>query len=87
MESICFEAGTESEKSCLPNSINYPCSKKSSMRSGHEYDQFAEQLLEKDIPSVRQIFESEEIYQPFAILNPLLIGKGIICVTIDYIVH
>ena len=78
-EHLLFEAGTGVGKSLaylIPSIIhaqknNRPCVVATNTIS------LQEQLLEKDIPSVRQIFESEEIYQPFAdFKSALLVGKA-----------
>ena len=78
-EHLLFEAGTGVGKSLaylIPSIIhaqknNRPCVVATNTIS------LQEQLLEKDIPSVRQIFESEEIYQPFAdFKSALLVGRA-----------
>ena len=63
---LFFEAGV-GKKPGLPDSFNYSCTKNNRpCVVATNTISLQEQLLEKDIPAVRQIFESEEKYHPFA---------------------
>ena len=85
---LLFEAGTGVGKSLaylIPSLIHALHNKRPCVVATNTIN-LQEQLLEKDIPAVRQVFESDERYKSFADFKcALLVGRPIIFVPLDCI--